>query len=278
MNSNLYTIEAISNLHVGSGDVNYGVVDNLIQRDAITGLPVINSSSLKGAFREHCKTTLPKGEAAITEIFGSDPKGSERTAGTYRFFDANLLAMPVRSNLSPFLMSTCPMILKEFLSKSKLFNIKISSQIENILNEIINLESTLQSPLVFCEDFQNAYIEDLEIQTKFRKVEGIKHIEALMGNAPLVLVCDSDFRSLCDDNHLPVIARNYLNDGKSENLFYEQVLPRLSRLYFILMHPDNNNNHETLNKTLKDTLMQIGANASVGYGYCKITPFNDLNK
>lgn len=276
MNSNLYTIEAISNLHVGSGDVNYGVVDNLIQRDAITDLPVINSSSLKGAFREHCKTSL--GEKEIAQMFGSDPKSSDRKVGTYRFFDAYLLAMPVRSDKSPFLMATCPMILEALLDKNKLFNIGLPSQVESILHKLISLKDTDQVPLVFCKDFQDASIEDLnEIQTKYQEVEGIEHIGILMGNAPLVLVDDEDFRKLCDNNHLPVIARNYLNNGKSENLFYEQVLPRLSRLYFILMHSDKND-HETLNGTLKDNLVQIGANASVGYGYCRITPFDNPNE
>lgn len=276
MNSNLYTIEAISNLHAGSGDVNYGVVDNLIQRDAITDLPVINSSSLKGAFREHCKTSLREEE--IAQLFGSDPKSSDRKVGSYRFFDAYLLAMPVRSDKSPFLMATCPMILEAVLNKNELFNIGLSNQMKNVLHKLISLKSTYQVPLVFCEDFKEASIEDLnEILTKYQKIEGIEYIGALMGNAPLVLVDDKEFRILCDNNHLPVIARNYLNNGKSENLFYEQVLPRLSRLYFILMHPDRND-HEKLNGTLKDTLVQIGANASVGYGYCKITPFDNLNK
>lgn len=271
MNSNLYTIEAISNLHAGSGDVNYGVVDNLIQRDAITGLPIINSSSLKGAFREYCKTSLCEKE--IASIFGSDPKSSVRIVGSYRFFDAYLLAMPVRSDKSPFLMATCPMILEALLDKNELFNIGLSSQIKNVFHELISFKDTCQVPLVFCEDFKEASIEDLnEVQTKYRKVEGIEHIETLMGKTPLVLVSDKDFSKLCNDNHLPVIARNYLNNGKSENLFYEQVLPRLSRLYFILMYPDKDS-HEKFNDTLKNNLVQIGANASVGYGYCKITPF-----
>ena len=47
----IYTIEAITNLHVGSGDVNYEIVDKEIQRDTATTLPTIHASSLKGAIR-----------------------------------------------------------------------------------------------------------------------------------------------------------------------------------------------------------------------------------
>ncbi len=53
MKTELYTIETLSNLHVGAGDINFGVIDNQVQRDSVTNLPNINSSSLKGAFREH---------------------------------------------------------------------------------------------------------------------------------------------------------------------------------------------------------------------------------
>ena len=42
-------IELITNLQVGNGEANFGVIDNLIQRDAATGFPCINASSLKGA-------------------------------------------------------------------------------------------------------------------------------------------------------------------------------------------------------------------------------------
>ncbi len=53
MKTELYKIITLSNLHVGCGDINFDVIDNQVQRDPITQLPNINSSSLKGAFREH---------------------------------------------------------------------------------------------------------------------------------------------------------------------------------------------------------------------------------
>jgi len=53
MKIELYTIKCLTNLHVGSGDINFNVIDNQVQRDSVTNLPNINSSSLKGAFREH---------------------------------------------------------------------------------------------------------------------------------------------------------------------------------------------------------------------------------
>lgn len=81
MKAHLYHIETISNLHVGSGEANEGVIDNLIQRDAITDLPVIHSSSLKGALREHFKTSK-----VVKYIFGSEANDTScREAGAFRF-------------------------------------------------------------------------------------------------------------------------------------------------------------------------------------------------
>jgi len=55
MKYELYKITAMTNMHVGSGDMNFGVIDKLVQRDSLTGYPVIYSSSLKGALREFFK-------------------------------------------------------------------------------------------------------------------------------------------------------------------------------------------------------------------------------
>ena len=47
-----FKITAKTNMHVGSGDTNYGIIDKLVQRDVLSNLPMIHSSSLKGALRE----------------------------------------------------------------------------------------------------------------------------------------------------------------------------------------------------------------------------------
>ena len=80
MKATLYTIECISNLHVGSGQDNDGVIDGLIQRDVVTDLPCINASSLKGALREHCeKWNKAHNEDAekvnVVKLFGKKVRG-----------------------------------------------------------------------------------------------------------------------------------------------------------------------------------------------------------
>lgn len=254
----LFHITAITNLHVGSGKENIGVVDNLIQRDVITNLPIIHSSSLKGALLEHCKHEIchdnknnSNNEDPIKDIFGS-----ESSAGKYRFFDAHLLAIPVRSNKTPYLMATCPSVIKQYLKTAKLFG-------------ITDIDLEFPKPIVFSKDLSDARIEDLgDNLTIFSDSEFGNKFQKLIGpNAPVVVVSDKDFATLCDDNHLPVIARNHLDNGESKNLWYEQVLPRCSVLYFPLIA--DNKHFEEFTKALNN-LVQIGANASVGYGFCEI--------
>lgn len=261
MKTAIYTIEAISNLHVGSGNVNFGIVDNLIQRDAITGLPIIHSSSLKGALREYYSGKLKKEN--IEKIFGSDPKGDKRESGSYRFFDAFLLALPVRSDKAPFFLATCPQVINDFLEKVAVFGINLPDNISKGLKVLLDISTF---PVVFTEKYKDALIEDLNEKTVFIPFENIIPLKALFGTYPLVLLSDADFNLLCKDSHLPVIARNHLNDGKSENLFYEQVLPRFTRLYFIIFRMSD----EDCLPIAKE-LVQIGGNASVGYGYCKLS-------
>ena len=76
-----------------------------------------------------------------------------------------------------------------------------------------------------------------------------------------------DFKKYSDE--LPVIARNCLENGVSKNLWYEQVLPRKSRLAFFILHDDGEIN-KAFDSAITSVPVQIGANASVGYGICVI--------
>lgn len=263
MKAYIYQIEAISNLHAGSGEANEGVIDNLVQRDSVTGLPIVNASSLKGALREHFKG---QDKELIKHVFGSEVNNpeNERKAGAYRFFDARLLAIPVRSDKAPYLMATSPMVLKDYLRTLDLFGLEVDNNLE--LERLA--QQAPDAPKVGNRTYNQARIEDLEKEATC--TESLEGLPAWLGDAG-VLLPDVDFRTLCDNDHLPVFARNYLNDGQSDNLWYEQVLPRFSRLYFAVLVPDEDARFRQFNAHITGSLVQIGANATVGYGYCRLT-------
>lgn len=238
MNVSLLIIDCIGNLQVGSGKDNDGLIDNLIQRDPVTGFPCIFSSSLKGALREHCSKLLPEG---INEkIFGKkvdDQKALACKPGAYRFTDAMLLAMPDITNAHnyPYQLVSCHEILDELRKEAQLFGG------ENAINEAIE-----------CGGGMTSIID---------------------GDERIMLDVNNFLRYFADDEHLPVIARNYLENGVSANLWYEQVLPRRSRLAAFVLYEGEI--EASFVNAISNTIVQIGANATVGYGLCKITVYSN---
>ncbi len=238
MNVSLLIIDCISNLQVGSGKDNDGLIDKLIQRDPVTGIPCIFSSSLKGALREHCSKLLHND---ITEkIFGKKVDDQNALAckpGAYRFTDAMLLAMPDITNIEnyPYRLVSCQEVLDELRNEAQLFG------------------------------------GGSAIQDAIECSKGMTRI--MVGDEEIMLDANKFLQNFADDEHLPVIARNYLENGISANLWYEQVLPRRSRLAaFVLYEGDID---ESFVKAISNTVVQIGANATVGYGLCKITVYSN---
>lgn len=235
MKATLYTIECISNLHVGSGQDNDGVIDGLIQRDVVTDLPCINASSLKGALREHCeKWNKAHNEDAkkvnVVKLFGKKVGGEENCeAGEYRFLDASILSIPRPSVNAPFVQVTCDEVVTELQDKASLFGVGLG---DNEKDTILDLANVLETNKCSYEDF----------------------------------------KKYCENDELPVIARNCLKDGESKNLWYEQVLPRKSCLAFFILHDDGEIN-KAFDSAITSVPVQIGANASVCYGICVIKKY-----
>jgi len=91
-------------------------------------------------------------------------------------------------------------------------------------------------------------------------------IKAQFNTRDISLISDTELTTLCSDTELPIIARNRLEDGQSVNLWYEQVLPSETVFYTLMLSDD-----DKLSKALKDKIIQVGANATIGYGYCRFT-------
>ncbi len=258
-----FFIKTLTNLHVGSGEQNFGVVDNLVQRDPITEIPMINSSSLKGAIRDHFKD---KGYAKskIDKIFGYAEKDSA-SAGEVKFLQAGLLTLPVRSNTQMYFMATTPQILKDYIQNHKILTKqKIALDLPEMKKNIyISTNDT------------NCYVEDYEADnTQSKKLKIIS--EELFDSQPIALIKDDIFKTIS----LPIITRNKIakTEGDDNNLFYEEVIPRLTVFYTYIITPEDidQEDKKDLEKVfknfiddLKNDIIQVGANASIGYGLCQ---------
>jgi len=83
MKTIFYKIECLTNLHVGSGDVNYNIIDNEVEKDPVTGYPIIHASGVKGALRDDMKN---RGEQFLNKVFGFAGKGDTGNSGSHKIF------------------------------------------------------------------------------------------------------------------------------------------------------------------------------------------------
>ena len=219
MKTAAYLIKCLTNLHVGVGGASYSVVDNCVQRDITNGRPCIYSSSLKGALRQYFESHPNKD--LFRNIFGGEG-GNEtnQNAGKFTFFQANLLAYPIRDDEAP----------KGY---------KLAS----------------------CSEWQTS------IKGLWEQIKGEGELKLVVQDMELV-ECGSLAEEL---EALPVIARNKLNNGKSQNLWYEEVVPAESCFVFFVSYPEQGTDFKEFDDHINDQLVQIGANGSVGYGFCSIS-------
>lgn len=96
----------------------------------------------------------------------------------------------------------------------------------------------------------------------------------LKNGVPIVILKPEIFKEI----DLPIVARNQLEDGLSNNLWYEEIVPHESIFYFAIMCPDNCKNFEKFDEELRSDIVRFGGGASIGYGYCKIEECTINNK
>lgn len=107
MIARLYSVQALSPLHCGTGQA-VGGIDLPIARETPTGIPVVPGSSVKGVLR-----ALPsEDEAKKVAVFGPDTENASDHAGSVQFGDARLIALPVRSVRGVFAWATSPFIVR----------------------------------------------------------------------------------------------------------------------------------------------------------------------
>lgn len=266
----VYKIKCITNLHVGSGDLNYNIVDNEVERDAVTGYPIIHASGLKGALREHFKKKkdLPS-DFSIIEVFGQEAGKEEIKAGSYKFLDAYLLARPMRvSGSIASIMVVSEKSVNDFISRMNAFGIdKYGTELLSIdFPEDVNFFSNVSGIKVEAEDTK------LLPESAKRVLDGLKE---LIGEEVAVVKDLNDY-------DLPVVARNYLEDGISKNLWYEEVVPHDSVFYTVIITPDDKmkldfevtfHSEGKPDKRCPD-MIQIGGHASIGCGFTNFTKLN----
>ena len=243
MNSIIYKVTCLTNLHVGNGEMNFDIIDNSVEKDPVTGLPTINSSGVKGSLRQFFKGKAD--EDTIKSIFGSEQKksqGESSVPGKVKFYQADLLARPVRASKGPKSNYMCT-----------------SSEAIEILNNKISVFGGKTIAV------NNAFSKNTIGVEGVSELKVTEELGAYIDNE-VVILSDSQLR----DIPLPVLARNQLDDGISKNLWYEEVVPHKSIFTFAVSSDYKEVLEKFDNVMGEKTVVQFGGNASIGYGVCRV--------
>jgi CRISPR-associated protein Cmr4 len=283
----LLYLHAITPVHSGTGQA-ADVVDQPIAREKATGWPMIPASSLKGVLRDVVKAN--HGEDKAKELFGDPDK-----AGPVVFGDQRILCLPVRSFFGTFAYATSPLVLHrlkrdlEALGMAPPFTCKIPQSSDSLTVFLPEDNSVLVSGKV--------YLEDLNLTVARRKEAG--EIAAGIAGAlfapdrkeftsRFAIVSDEVFNFL-SETATEIQARVALEDEnkvvRKGGLWYEEAVPAetifcgpvLAADYYV----DKGKLIENFHKALKPNqqqgttnsqpiTIQIGGNASVGRGLCRV--------
>lgn len=248
-----YQIQCLTNLHVGSGDVNYNIIDNEVERDPVTNYPTIHASGLKGALREHF-TAKKQPDSIVTYVFGQNQKSGDIKPGAYKFLDAWLLARPMRvSGRLASVMVVSEKSVNDFIDRMNTFGITQYG------TEHLRVDFGAHT---FLTNVNNISVEGESTGKLDKKADSLlKKLTDLIGEKYAVVRDFNDF-------DLPVIARNCLDNGISKNLWYEEVVPHDSVFYTFILTPDKEM------KLSLDEIIQIGGHGSIGCGFTKFTKLN----
>lgn len=279
----------LSPLHAGAGQAT-GAIDLPIQRERHTAWPQVQSSGVKGAFRDwfyryqKANGEEPLAKKLTQQVFGSEESGDSDSgqAGAISFSDARLLAFPVRSNVAPFVWVTCPAVLDrlnhDLLLVSGLEPFKIEApQTETgfILKDDGSIAKTEQ-----------VIMEDMCVDLK-PSPDNIKSVSVFFEKqvprlTRLILISDSDYSYLVRTSTevQPQIKIN-IDTGTAQDgsLRYQELLPSDSVLYSLVFFSNEKkqDSHvlaEVIKGHVKDAIsthIQMGGDMTLGRGLMEVS-------
>jgi CRISPR-associated protein Cmr4 len=278
----LIMLHALTPLHVGTGQA-VGNVDLPIAREKATGFPIVPASALKGVLRDYFREQLWANRA-----FGFAPKEGNtaekdteeaRTgrAGAWVFTDLRILCLPVRSFFGVFAYTTCPLILERLRRHAAAFGIM---GFENLSVAVDGTQIALTRDSALHKDGK-VYLEDLDLAVKTgQQVDTVA--QAIADKLQLgggershfttrFAVVSNDVFTFLSETATEVVARVRLEDDTktvaSGGLWYEEAVPAEAVFYGFV---GATSAEPSLASLQIDQLLQIGGDATIGRGLCKV--------
>ncbi len=273
MKAAIVYLHAITPVHSGTGQT-VAVIDLPIAREKATGWPIIPGSSIKGVVR----ATSTGDETAKEAAFGSQEK-----AGEIVLTDQRILCLPVRSYFGTFAWVTCPLVLRRFVNDMTAIGATPPfTGVPSVPPVANDQEPVLVCPGTKLVNGAKVYLEDLDLNRTgdaatatiaggiagalFADVAAQTHF-----TERFAIVSDELF-SFLSENATEVAARIALNErgtttGDGGNLWYEEAVPAETIFAGAALHASSGDPKTVLNGI---SCVQIGGNASVGRGLCRV--------
>jgi len=268
-------LHALTPVHSGTGQT-VAVIDLPVAREKITGWPIIPGSSLKGVLRD-TPDLSGQGDAWIAEAFGEEDQ-----AGALCFGDQHLLCFPVRSFYGTFAYTTCPLALRRFVRDLQALG--LTPPIDTLPAPENELTALLPANNQIARNGK-VYFEDLELTPKTDSAIG-KAADALAKSIfddpgerddfvqRFAILSDTAFGYLCEIG-TEVVARVRLGDDSKTveqgGLWYEEAVPAETIFWGPVTVADHRRTKAARYlEPLTSTVVQIGGNATVGRGLCRV--------
>jgi CRISPR-associated protein Cmr4 len=261
----LILLHALTPLHVGTGQA-VGNVDLPIAREKATGFPIVPASALKGVLRDNFNN-----QSWATQAFGDTDQ-----AGAWVFTDLRILCLPVRSFFGVFAYATCPLILERLQRHAQVFGIK---GFENLSVEVQGADIALASNSALGKG-NKVYLEDLDLTAKQSpEADAVANAiaEKLLPNSERryfterFAVVSNDVFTFLSETATEVVARVRLEDNTktvaSGGLWYEEAVPAEAIFYGFVGAMSA---EPSLASLQIDAPLQIGGDATIGRGLCKV--------
>jgi CRISPR-associated protein Cmr4 len=280
-------------VHAGTG-TSLSIVDLPIQRERITGLPIVQASSLKGVLRAEVERL--KGKQIAEALFGPETQRAHEHAGCVSPHDARLLLFPIRSLVGVFAWATCPFVLERFKREMIAAGFQIGWQVPNPANShqalVAESSEIIVEATVVLEEFafkaqpsaEAKNIAEWLVKNAFPQSEEYKPFRDWLPHRFVILPDDAfrDFTQLATE----VIARIRLKPETKTvaegALWTEEHLPSETLLYAPIfvskpLAPNANQlgltDSDAVLQALRDLQLdrlQIGGDETVGRGIVKV--------
>lgn len=287
-NTRIYWLQTLSPTHAGIGR-GVGYIDLPIDRDGVTGWPIIRGSAFKGVWADHHRATddarkkdTPEGRL-LKAAFGIAGDDNNSNAGALIPTDAKIVCLPVRSFRGTFAWATSSLVLKSLKRTLGLVGSEAPNVPANTVeNECFVTGSTLvQDKSVYLEDLDFAAKEDEDTrkwaQWIAKSVFGESDPWTAEFEKRFVVLPDNAFDFLCEtgtevhtrvriDDDTKTVANGAL--WTEESLPAETILMGLIQCDRVFGRHGEHIKTDDLFKQFADKplSLQIGGKATVGRG------------